>query len=327
VCGFPAYVREGSVVLERVRGTTQTMSFSTGSAVAFGLSVAPGGRRLASNLFFPGGANGVFEFDHQGTVLAGPIPGMTERHYLERDTVDVRRGPSDLVAVQRTGPSGTVSYSLQAVIGSNIESPTDIAFSPDGAWAATVVERLYTGNDSVHLSLIPFANPSEVRVGGFELLSGCQVGCPAFAANEIGWSNDSRRVVVATFEVERLDDVDIFDTKLWNVLVGPPLNVQNPPLITDIKAVAPRFSPNDSTIVWDQVTSPTQCQPALRLASNFSLVTAGAPRTLCADAFPPGMFFSPPGIAGPPSLPPAFRALLERQSGPRPPLRRVTQRQ
>jgi hypothetical protein len=332
VCGFPVYVREGSVLFERVPGTTQAMSFVGGPADASALSVAQGGRRLAADLFFPGsGTTGVFEFDHQGVILIGPLPNVSERHFLERDTVNVRRS-GDSVYVTRIGPSGTVAFELTTQIPPAFES-SEVSFSPDGAWVAATLEHIYptgpfTAEDTVGLYVLPFVNnPTETQIAKLvPFPPGCTT-CQTFSMNGIGWSNDSRRAMFTAGLVST--SAPFFTTQIWDVSVGPSgINTQTPPPISGVDLRAPRFNPNDSTLVSDERNPTTGvCAPALRLASNFSLLTGGAPRTLCADFRPPGIFFGPPPVAGFQFLPPALRSVLDRRVGPRPPLRRVTPRQ
>jgi len=282
ICGFPVRVAPGHVVLER---NVAQLFAVTGAEEHFGPpSVAQGGRLIAVPTRDPDGTSqsGVTVLDLRAPLLPLRLPGVRERHYLERDTADVV--PLDdgvslpRLIVRRGDAAHTVqTFDLFPTV------PPDIvlrlaetwAVSPAGDFAAT--GRVYvTPAGFVHRwELVPLGPGAPTNVlqetTPFPTPSAPGTNVPNFQGGRPAWSHDGRRVA---FPIQRADlEWLAFDeygtTALRTQLVSMVAGQRSSVLVPDWGLFALRFSPDGVVLhAREQRLAPVGCRQTRRSPTN-----------------------------------------------------------
>ncbi|MGH9258723.1 MAG: S8 family peptidase, partial [Acidimicrobiales bacterium] len=143
ICGFPVSVDANAIRLHR---DSVSRLILAGVDAVGAPSVAQGGRRIAVTAFGgTAGAGRVMVLDHRGTLLATLPPEIVERHYLERDTLDVSfqllaGRCNDAVGrtiLTRRGPSGPATLEPATRLGPGAVELTGFTVVPVKVTAAS----------------------------------------------------------------------------------------------------------------------------------------------------------------------------------------------
>lgn len=246
VCGFDVRFENGAVVLDRPAGREV---FSMSGHPDRSVSVAQGGRRIAVGQSIyntdPDPAwQGVTVIDQTGATLH-TLANVTRRLYLERDTVDVRYGPSADPRYQTgeprldlTGPGRTFADLDRAILAPFVSGDQFFAgwleVSPDARyvaapmWDNTTVSCPAGGASTIGtntMRLIPLDGSPSLSVYASSVnYCGSSIPVDEYAGNDqAAFSHDGSR---AAFGVAFLDGDpqaqgnDHIRSRLYNILLG-----------------------------------------------------------------------------------------------------------
>jgi hypothetical protein len=325
ICGFPVAVDgfNGNTVRPEAPGRVPLPV--AGATAIFSVSVAQGGRLIAAAIFDATAGRRVTVMNHVGNVVATLPPGIVERLFLERDTVDLSMrvasppcggvrplmtrtgpsGPGTIDPMQRLTPTAVHWEPLGSQPQVTAASPLGdyVVFSGTYGFGPNCTDTVQQREDVIPFdpadSLVTVANLRFVFPSGPDPCGG--VFCP-FLDLPGAWSHDGRRLLLPLVQLVGPCDpfgcvasgVNTHLVRFLDLAAPDTINISGRGLLN------PGFSADDSVVSFaefdrvDQFSIATTCALTRRRASDATLLTTGpADLTLCDYQGPgPGKIFN-----------------------------------